>query len=319
MSRKSSSPSSKARFGAIGFTLMAVLLALVSAFLLARLMKGRGYDRDSLQKIVVAKNKLNPGARISSDQLQMKLWPKKSIPEGAFLSLKKLLASDKKVPLQTIMAGEPIISGRLSHPKKGSGMAPLVPKNLRAFPVKIDRWVAASRMLYPGAFVDVMGTVKLETQGYTSRLILQGVKVLAVNGAVDGVSFTRNAGKKKKRNVRRSISVATLLLTPEQSEELALATRIGKIDFVLRGASDGQNVDTEGVTLSKLFRVPVAEEVDEEEEPVVLAKPERRAERKRSSRTSRRARQLKRRPIRSRRSARKQPSKPAVVTVGGAE
>lgn len=297
---------------------MAVLLALVSAFLLAQLMKGRGYDRDSLQKIVVAKSKLNPGARISADQLQLKLWPKKSIPEGAFLSLKKLMASDKGVPLQTIMAGEPIIAGRLSHPKKGSGMAPLVPKNLRAFPIKIDRWVAASRMLYPGAFVDVMGTVKLESQGYTSRLILQGVKVLAVNGAVDGVSFTRDTGKKKKRNIRRSVSVATLLLTPEQSEELALATRIGKIDFVLRGADDGQNVDTDGVTLSKLFRVPEAEDLDEDGTGGG-ALPTERATARKTRRKTRRPRQLKRRPIRSRRTARKQQSKPAVVTVGGSE
>ena len=207
-----STQSKRARMGAIGFTLIAVLLALASAFLLAHLMKGRGYDQDALVNVVIAKQDLSPGVPVEEDQLELKPWPKKSVPTGAFRTTKKLLESDKKVPLQMILKGEPILTARLSHPKRGSGMAPLVPANFRAFPVQVERWVALSKMLYPGAVVDVMSTVKLEEGGLTSRTILQGIKVLAVNGAVDGTTFVIT--RRQKKDARRARTVATLLSSP---------------------------------------------------------------------------------------------------------
>ncbi|MEE2787090.1 MAG: Flp pilus assembly protein CpaB [Myxococcota bacterium] len=256
----------RARFGAIGFTTAAIVLAVVTALLLAHLMKGRGYDQDALVNIVVAKESLRPGVPVRASQLKLVLWPQKSVPPGAFSDPKALLASERKVPLHTIMVGEPVLESRLSNREKGSGMAPLVPNHYRAFPVRLSKAVASSKMVYPGAVVDVMSTVRLEEGGFTSRTILQQVKVLAVNGAVDGTSFVRGGrGSTSKKKPRRSMAVATLLVTAAQSEELALATRVGKINVVLRGASDKSTIEGDGANLSALYPQlnVVAEDADE--------------------------------------------------------
>ena len=89
MSGNSSSRAGRARLGAVGFTVIAVLLALAAAFFLARLLKGRGYDQDAMQNIVVAAQDLSPGTDIREDELVLRLWPAKSIPKGAFKSVKK--------------------------------------------------------------------------------------------------------------------------------------------------------------------------------------------------------------------------------------
>ncbi|MEE2758153.1 MAG: Flp pilus assembly protein CpaB [Myxococcota bacterium] len=306
-----SSQSKRAKLGAIGFTIVAIALALFSAILLARLMKGRGYDQDALVNVVVAKQDLKPGIGIEDAQLELKLWPKKSIPKGAFRSKKTLLASANKVPLHTILAGEPVLAGRLSHPKKGSGMAPLIPQDLRAFPVKIERWVAASKMVYPGALVDVMSTVKLEEGGFTSRTILQGVKVIAVNGAVDGMTFIRGNPKQKKKAVKKAMSVATLLLTPTEAEELALATRIGKIDIVLRSASDEAKIETDGVNVKALYpSLAVTAEADDKVRRPAPAAAKRRRTRKATGVRAKRA-------LKKMRKRRKSPAKSKSNMVGG--
>ena len=309
-----STQSKRARMGAIGFTLIAVLLALASAFLLAHLMKGRGYDQDALVNVVIAKQDLSPGVPVEEDQLELKLWPKKSVPNGAFRTTKKLLESDKKVPLQMILKGEPILTARLSHPKRGSGMAPLVPANFRAFPVQVERWVALSKMLYPGAVVDVMSTVKLEEGGLTSRTILQGIKVLAVNGAVDGTTFVRGNPKRKKKDARRARTVATLLLLPDQAEQLALATRVGKIDIVLRGASDGSTIESQGVNVEALY--PHLSVVPEDDSLPTVKTPTKKA--KVAKRKTRRTGGVRmRKKSRRGRSSSKKQSKPSSTIVGG--
>jgi Flp pilus assembly protein CpaB len=118
-------------------------------------------------------------------------------------------------------------------------------------------------------------TVKLDGLRLTSKTVLQRVKVVAVTGAVDGVSFSRPAdGKKKKLSDRSRRSVVTLLLTPQQAEDMAVAVRAGKIDLVLRGASDDVVVDTSGANTNRLFGREV-ESPDGEEGSVEPSETER--------------------------------------------
>ena len=198
------------------------------------------------------------------------------------------MASKHRVPLHTVLKGEPILASRLSEASKGSGMAPLVPKDMRAFPVRLPRWVAASKMLYPGAVVDVLTTVKLDGFRLTSKMVLQRVKVVAVNGAVDGVEFARPTDKKKaKLNTRNRSSVVTLLLTPKQAEEMAVAVRAGKIDLVLRGGSDESVVDTVGATTNGLFGRGLEEADGDSEAATPTAPPRTTRARQSRSRTRR--------------------------------
>ena len=152
---------------AIGFTVISVLLALAAAFVLAKLLKGKGLKAEDMTQIVVAKTDLAPGVPITKDDVELRDWPKNSRDkERHFSTVEELMESGNLVPFQNILSGEPIMKPRLSNSADAAGIAPLVDKNMRAFPVKIPRWVAKSKMLYPGAYVDVTATVKLKKGGY---------------------------------------------------------------------------------------------------------------------------------------------------------
>jgi len=255
----------RARLGAIGFTVISVLLAVAAAFVLAQMLKGKGLQAKDMTKIVVAKTDLQPGIPITVDDVELKAWPKGSMSKDRhFSTVEALIESGNLVPFQSILAGEPVMKPRLSNSQEPSGLAPLIDPKMRAFPVKIPRWVAKSKMLYPGAFVDVTATVKLKKGGYISGTTIQRAKVLSVDGAVDGVSFlkpSKDDAKKKKRRASRGNSVVTLMVSPQDAEVLALVSEVGSINLALRGLTDEDDIDTNGVDVVDVFGIPY-EEID---------------------------------------------------------
>jgi pilus assembly protein CpaB len=276
MSDARSSRAGKARIGALGFTVIAVVCAIGFAVFFYSLLASKGYDQEAMRPIVVAAKPLKAGMPIDSQSLVLKPWPSMSIPDGAFASIEGLLAQSDKVPLHTILAGEAVVDSRLSSKNTGSGMAPLIPHDMRGFAVRADRWLTDAEMLYPGAVVDVVASTKVKMyydEGRRSRdadvakIILEKVKVVAVNGAVDGVAFARGSdGQTKQKASRGSRAVVTLLVTPAQAEKLSLAKAGSRLDFVLRNSSDEGTMPTEGSQMSDLFDMPgmLVESVAEE-------------------------------------------------------
>ena len=261
-----SSRAGKARIGALGFTAIAIVLSILSAFLLYSLLAKKGYDQEAMRPIVVAVKPLEAGKPINQQHVILKPWPNQSIPNGAFGSIETLLKHSDKVPLHTILAGEAVVSDRLSSPKTGSGMAPLIPSNMRGFAVRADRWLTDAEMLYPGAVIDIVSSGKVKVQDAegrrsrevdVSKIVLQKVKVVGVNGAVDGVRFSSGAdGQQKQRASRGSRAVITLLVTPQQAEKLALAKGTGKLDFILRNTADDSVSETVGTNAGDLYNLP---------------------------------------------------------------
>ena len=264
MSDARSSRAGKARIGALGFTVIAVICSIAFAVLFYGLLASKGYDQEMMRPIVVAVKPLPAGMPIDSQNLDLKPWPVQSIPDGAFASIEGLLAKKDKVPLHTILAGEAVVDSRLSSNKTGSGMAPLIPENMRGFAVRADRWLTDAEMLYPGAVVDVVASTKVKMysdDGRGSRdvdvakIILEKVKVVAVNGAVDGVTFARGPdGKQKQKASRGSRAVVTLGHTGS-GEKLALAKAGSRLDFVPRNSSDEGTMPTTGSQMADLFQM----------------------------------------------------------------
>ncbi|MCA9537489.1 MAG: Flp pilus assembly protein CpaB [Myxococcales bacterium] len=246
-------PGRAARFGALGFTLLALALTGLTALLLARLMSGGQYAGEPTEPVVVARRTIAAAERINEDHLKVIRWPASAVPEGAFASIDALLGPDPRVPLQTVLAGEPVLQSRLASPGAGTGMASLVPPDLRAFPIPVDRWIADARLVYPQAVVDVLTTVRAPGDRYaTTKVVLQNVRVLAVDGLSDAAELARRLEEGRSGGADRR-SVVTLLVNPEEAEVLALASREGKVDLMLRNAGDARTVSTFGLTVSELL------------------------------------------------------------------
>jgi len=247
------------------------------------------------QPVLVAKRTIPAAQRINEEDLRVIEWPASAIPEGAFKAMDELLGPKARVPVNTIFAGEPVLKQRLAAPELGTGMASLVPPDRRAFPVPVDRWVTDARLVYPGAFVDVLTTLRIPGERRaTTKLVLQQIRVLAVDGAVDAAELANLRQGKKKRSAANRRSVVTLLVRPDQAEVLALASREGKLDLILRRAGDQDEVDTLGLTVTELIGLADPDAVEaamkrqrELNESVSKERPRRRSARRRVSKRSR--------------------------------
>ena len=79
-----------------------------------------------------------------------------------------------------------------------------------------------------------------------TKTVLQNVEVLAAGGEKD-------VGKKKKGRI--SASVVTLLLTPAQSDRMALINNAGSIWLAMRNPRDKKLSPAKALTVSDLVRV----------------------------------------------------------------
>lgn len=252
------------RFGALGFTFLALVLTVLTAFLLAHFIGSSKYANEPLTEVVVAAADIPASERIKEEHLRVVKWPQSTIPEGAFSSVDEVLGPKPSVPTNKILKGEPILKRRLADAKLGTGMASLVPLQLRAFPVPIDNWIAEARLVYPGAVVDVLTTISTPgDRRVSTKLVLQAIKVLAVNGSVDPSDAIESDENASSRRGGISKAVVTLLVNPEQAEALALASREGKIDVMLRNAGDKGIVETMGIDPPELLGEVDPDELEE--------------------------------------------------------
>lgn len=269
------------RVGALGFTVAALILTGLTALLLARVMSDSKYAAEPMTELVVAAEDIPAAEVITEAHLKLVKWPVSSVPEGAFTSSAGLLEGESRVPVSTVLEGEPILEARLASANAGTGMASLVPPELRGFPIPVDSWIAAARLVYPGATVDVVATMRdpVDRKPMT-KMVLQQVRVLAVDGDIDIVGRNaRRASEGNKVDGSGQKSVVTLLVTPDQAEVLGLSAREGQIDLMLRNAGDHGLVETLGVIPENLLGTE-EEEMEGDDEVAKHSRPRRRRTRR---------------------------------------
>src|SRR5262249_42660382 len=140
----------------------------------------------------------------------------------------------------------------------GPGLAGLVSPRRRAVSVQIDRELASSHLVYPGANVDVIGTLRSTTGAVvSSRIVIQDVHVLGVGSYADVEAVRRGASRSESQGTTgredSAYEVVTLEVSPEDAERLSLVSREGKIDLALRNAADHEPSKTAGANNQQLL------------------------------------------------------------------
>ncbi|MBI3024916.1 MAG: Flp pilus assembly protein CpaB [Candidatus Tectomicrobia bacterium] len=135
----------------------------------------------------------------------------------------------------------------------GESLSGRIPQGRRAFSISVTDVTGVAGFLLPGNRVDVHGTFEIEvprqnatgTQKTTvTRTILQDIEVLAAGGV-------RETGAAKDRI---PVAVVTLLVSPAQSDRLALASAAGKLWLSLRNPLDKENEELKPVGVTDLLR-----------------------------------------------------------------
>ena len=122
----------------------------------------------------------------------------------------------------------------------------LIPPGMRAVSVQVDEVSDIAGFILPHARVDILVAVANQGGGQGdkpfSKIVLQNVEVLAVAQEVEN-----------KKDEPELVKVVTVLVTPQDAERLALATREGVLHLAMRNYSDNKIVLTSGTDVEELL------------------------------------------------------------------
>ena len=194
------------------------------------------------QPVIVAAADLQLGAEIKKEDLATLQFPVGAAPQGSFSSVGEVVGRGLIVP---VVKNEPILTAKLASKEAGVGLPPVIPEGMRAVSVRVNEVIGVAGYVLPGTRVDVVATAsptdaRADT---TSKLILSNVQVLTAGTRME---------QDQEQGKPMQVTVVTLLVNPEQSERLALASTEGKIQLALRNPLDQSAPDTPGVKTASL-------------------------------------------------------------------
>lgn len=231
----------------------AVLIALAATYGVWRVIEStRAANQIATRPVVVANRDIHEGSLIDG-ALRVERWPEPIVPDSVYSEVALLDGRVARVP---IFAGEAIVPGRLHPEGTLPGLEAKITPGKRAWSLRVDDVSSIAGMIQPDARVDVLLTLDAQLAGRTQRhakLFMSNMRVLAM-----GTDIQPN-----ERGEPIRTTVATLEVTPEEGEKLAVAESQGKIQLMLRSYSDPDSVRTKGATTSDVVAalrdyVPVA-------------------------------------------------------------
>lgn len=200
--------------------------------------------------VMVASRDLYQGVTITEEDLYAVQIPPRFLPERVFLTPEHVVG---RTPRERILANELVRSDRLADPEAGVGMNAVIPRGMRAISVDLSDGRALSGFLRPSDYVDVLVTLSGDEADAetTTRTVLQAVFVLGVNHRMGSESDEEAAGKRG-----RQPPTVTLLVTPDQAEQVAFASTTGRITLAMRSSVDldPDSLVGGGVTVGALRR-----------------------------------------------------------------
>jgi pilus assembly protein CpaB len=197
-------------------------------------------------KVVVAASDLDVGADLTKDTVRIIEWPSSAAPANAISDPEQVIGRGLVVPM---IQNEPFLELKMAPKDAGAGLPPAIPPGLRAVSVKVNEVIGVAGYVLPGTRVDVVATVSptQSASDMTSKVILTNVEVLTAGTKIE---------RQKDKDEPIAVTVVTLLVDPDQSERLTLASTEGKIQLALRNPLDKATPATKGVKPAGLLGTP---------------------------------------------------------------
>src|SRR5665811_45179 len=188
--------------------------------------------------VLVAKSDIGMGQTVSPGDVQWQEWPANAAT-GNFIrksdrpnAIETLSGSIARYPF---VGGEPIREAKLVNAKGSGFMAAILPTGMRAISTQISPETGAGGFILPNDHVDVILMRRDQAadkaaggDSHSSETVLTNVRVLAID---------QNVQEKDGQKVVVG-KTATLELTPNQTETLALSQQLGTLSLALRSITD---------------------------------------------------------------------------------
>jgi pilus assembly protein CpaB len=233
-------------------TLLALALAIVSGLVAGiasiRYLQDRptpllaSESNAETQPVAVAARDLGVGDVLKIDDVRLVDWPAGSVPAGYAGSMAEVIGRSL---ITDVSVNEPLMATKLADTGL-YGLVPLIPPGMRALSVRVDEVVGVAGFVTPRTRVDVILTMTVPGgRDPISKVILQNVQTLAAGQEI----------QQNEEGEPMTVTVVTVLVTPEDAEKLSLASSQGKIQMALRHTLDLETVETSGQYASRLFSV----------------------------------------------------------------
>ena len=198
--------------------------------------------------IVVASKPLRFGTELGSSVMREVGWPGDAVPTGAFGKISEITQGNaRRVVLAPIEVNEPILVTKVTGPGQRATLSATLQDGMRAVTVRVNDVDGVAGFVLPGDRVDVALTRQPDRNNPTTDVVLQNIRVLAIDQTSD------------ERNDKPSIAKAvTLEVDPASAQKLALSAAVGALSLMLRKAGDTLTEATRRITLNDLIRNEVA-------------------------------------------------------------
>jgi len=227
--------------------LIGLAIALVVAFLLSAYVYRQFQTMASVraavptQQIVVAATALPLGTMLDASKLRMISWPATDPVAGMCT---RIADCSNRALIISVAANEPILESKLAPREAGAGLSATIPAGMRAMSVAVNEVVGVAGFVTPGTKVDVLVTGAVSGSGQNmTQTILENVKVLAAGHQV----------QQDRDGKPETVSVITLLVSPDDADRLAMASTQGKIQLALRNGADSDTASPAPVLQSSMF------------------------------------------------------------------
>ncbi len=193
--------------------------------------------------VVVADVDMSFGVDVLDGMVRLQDWPRDLLPPGAFTSLDEVVGDADKGFRRTkrpIVAGEPLLAGKLSGFGEKVTIAHVIDPAKRAMSIRVDDVSGVGGFVTPGDRVDIVLTQQRDGDDIATT-ILQDILVRATDQLADE--------DRNKPVVARTVTVE---LFPDEAQKLILAQQSGRLSLTLRPVGNHDALPTLTTTRNSL-------------------------------------------------------------------
>jgi pilus assembly protein CpaB len=195
----------------------------------------------STRTIVVAAKPLRFGMEITEAQLREITWPEAALPGGSFAKVADVLKSGKRIALTAIEPNEPVLGSKITGPGQRATLSAMLRDGLKAVTIRVNDVDGVGGFVLPGDRVEVSLTRQIDKTNATSEVVMQNVRVLAVDQIAD-----------ERTDKPTVVKAVTLEVDEIGAQKLSLAASVGTLSLMLRKAGEANNQYTRRITLNDL-------------------------------------------------------------------
>jgi pilus assembly protein CpaB len=194
---------------------------------------------ESANQVLAAARDLPIGTLIKDADLKWIPWPAEAQSANLFVKGK----ADKPALIGSVLrqgmhTDEPVLASQLVNPHAQGFLAAVLQPGLRAMSIAVNPGGEVAGFIFPGDRVDVILSHAVSrknspdlTDRHMSETVLTDVRVLALDQKSDD-----------QANDPKIAQLATLDVTPQQAEHLALAGQLGTLSLSLRSLTLGDTL-----------------------------------------------------------------------------